>query len=85
MILTQFQSIGHALFIRGMVSSHSGNLSMRLGERLVITKRGSMLGSLEEHDLVETGITKNDRSTPWASSELNAHRSIYRGDRKSVV
>ena len=77
MILTQFQSIGRALSTRGLVSSHSGNLSVRLGERLIITKRGSMLGSLEEHDLVETGIDRNDRHTPLASTELNTHRAIY--------
>ncbi|MFC1962620.1 aldolase [Chloroflexota bacterium] len=79
MILTQFQNIGSTLFSRGLVSSKSGNLSIRLGERLIITRRGSMLGSLEEDDLVETGIDRNDRSTPLASSELNVHRAIYRG------
>jgi L-fuculose-phosphate aldolase len=33
---------------------------------------------LEEHDLVETGIGKNDRNTPLASIELAVHRAIYR-------
>jgi L-fuculose-phosphate aldolase len=78
MILTQFQSIGRTLFDRGLVSSHSGNMSIRMGERMVITRRGSMLGNLEEHDLVETGISRNDRSTPLASSEMRTHRAIYR-------
>ena len=77
MILSQFQSVGRDLFTRGLVSSNSGNLSIRLGERMIITRRGSRLGCLEENDLIETGISKNDRSTPLASTELAVHRAIY--------
>ena len=77
MILSQFQTVGHDLFTRGLVSSHSGNLSIRLGDRLIITRRGCQLGCLEEHDLIETGINKNDRFTPLASTELPVHRAIY--------
>ncbi len=78
MILSQFQTVGHDLFVRGLVSSHSGNLSIRLGDNLIITRRGSMFNSLEENDLVETGISKNNRSTPLASVDLAIHRAIYR-------
>jgi len=77
MILSQFQSVGHELFTQGLVSGTSGNLSIRLGDRLIITRRGSRLGCLQENDLIETGISKNDRSTPLASTELNVHRTIY--------
>ncbi|MDP2931399.1 MAG: aldolase [Chloroflexota bacterium] len=77
MILAQFQTIGRDLFTQGLVSSHSGNLSIRLGDRLIITRRGSRLGGLKESDLVETGISKNDRFTPLASLELAVHRAIY--------
>ena len=77
MILSQFQNVGRDLFIRGLVSSHSGNLSIRLGERMIITRRSSMLGCLQEHDLIETGINKNDRATPLASTELAVHRAVY--------
>jgi L-fuculose-phosphate aldolase len=78
MILAQFQTVGHDLFTKGLVSSHSGNLSIRLGERLIITRRGSRLGCLDENDLIETGLNKNDRNTPLASVELPVHRAIYR-------
>ncbi len=77
MILTQFQTVGRDLFTAGLVSSNSGNLSIRLGERIIITRRGSRLGCLQENDLIETGISKNDRATPLASRELNVHRAIY--------
>jgi len=85
MSLSQFQAVGRDLFTRGLVSSHNGNLSIRLGERIIITRRGSMLGCLREHDLIETGINKNDRSTPLASIELAVHRAIYRETPASAI
>lgn len=44
---------------------------------MIITRRGSRLGCLEENDLIETGTSKNDRNTPFASVELLVHRTIY--------
>jgi len=78
MILSQFQRVGRDLFARGLVSSHSGNLSIRMGDNIIITRRGSMLNCLEENDLIETGISKNNRATPLASTDLAIHRAIYR-------
>jgi L-fuculose-phosphate aldolase len=77
MFLNQFQNVGGALFSRGLISSSSGNLSIRMGDKLIITRRGSNLSTLQEKDLVETGIDKNDRNTPLASTELAVHRAIY--------
>jgi len=77
-MLSQFQAIGQALFTQGLVSPQGGNLSVKLGEHLVITHRGSALGSIQEGDLVETGISKNNRVTPLASTELEVHRCIYK-------
>ena len=85
MILSQFQRVGGDLFSRGLVSSDSGNLSIRLGERIIITRRGSRLGCLEEHDLIETGINENDRFTPLASTELAVHRAIYQETPASAI
>jgi L-fuculose-phosphate aldolase len=78
MILDQFQSVGRDLFTTGLVSSNSGNLSIRMGDHLIITRRGCSLGSIQEQDLIETGIFRNDRSTPLASVELAVHRGIYK-------
>ncbi len=77
-MLSQFQVVGQALFTQGLVSPQGGNLSVKLGEHLVITHRGSTLGHIQEADLVETGINKNNRATPLASTELEVHRCIYR-------
>ncbi|MFC1902867.1 aldolase [Chloroflexota bacterium] len=85
MILSQFQSVGRDLFTIGLNTSHSGNLSIRLGDRIIITRRGCRLGCLQESDLIETGISKNDRSTPLASTELLVHRAIYQETSASAI
>ena len=77
-MLSQFQAIGQALFTQGLVSPQGGNLSVKLGDHLVITHRGSALGYIQQGDLVETGINRNNRATPLASTELEVHRCIYK-------
>lgn len=76
MMFNEFKDIGRDLCNRGLVS-YAGNMSIRLQDRLIITRRGSNLGNLGENDLIETGIDKNDRFTPLASVELPVHRAIY--------
>jgi L-fuculose-phosphate aldolase len=76
-VIQQFQEIGRDLYVAGLVSSHGGNISMRLGDRVVIKRRGAMLGRLRPHDLVETGIERNDSGVALASTELLVHRAIY--------
>ena len=85
MLLSQFRAIGNALFSRGLVSSNSGNLSVRMGDRIIITRRGCSLGSLDEQDLIETGIDKNDRFTPLATIELPVHRAIYQQTQAQAI
>lgn len=85
MILAQFQTVGNDLFVRGMVPAHSGDLSIRLSDRLIITRRGCSLSHLTDQDLVETGVERNDRATPSASSELVVHRAIYRETEAQAV
>lgn len=76
-MLKTFQQIGHDLFMAGLNSSHSGNISIRSGDRIIITRRGSMLGHLQEGDLIETGLEKNDSHITLASTEIKVHRAIY--------
>jgi L-fuculose-phosphate aldolase len=78
-IYESFCQIGRDLYAAGMISSHGGNLSIRLGDRVVIKRRGAMLGALKPHDLVETGLEKNDSGVALASTELLVHRRIYLG------
>ena len=76
-MLEEFQRIGHALFLSGLVTSHGGNMSVRLGDRVIITRRGSQLGYLTDKDLIETGLYEDDSYIMLTSSEIPVHRAIY--------
>jgi len=85
MSLMQFQTVGRDLFTSGLICGTSGNLSIRLGDRILITRRTSSLANLQEQDVIETGIFRNDRFTPMASSELPVHREIYKNTSVSAI
>jgi L-fuculose-phosphate aldolase len=76
-IYQRFREIGRDLYVDRLISSHGGNLSVRFGDRVIIKRRGAMLGRLKPHDLVETGLAKNDSGVALASTELIVHRAIY--------
>ncbi len=76
-IYEMFREIGRDLFESNMISSHGGNLSIRLGDRVIIKRRGAMLGNLKPNDLIETGLEKNDSGVALASTELLVHRNVY--------
>lgn len=76
-MLDQFQQFGRDLFIMGLTTSHGGNLSVRMGDRIIITRTGSMLAHLTERDLIEIGLEHDDSNIMLASSELVVHRAIY--------
>jgi len=76
-MLDQFQTFGSDLFYRGLTSSHGGNISVRMGDRIIITRTGTMLAHLTEKDLIETGLDEDDSNIMLASSELVVHREIY--------
>jgi L-fuculose-phosphate aldolase len=72
-----FRDIGRDIFLRGLISSHAGNMSIRLGEKILITRRASMIGQLKAGDIIEVEIEKDDGRIPMASSEFVVHRAIY--------
>lgn len=80
-----FRQVGRDCFVSGLVSSHAGNISVRLDDRLLITRRGAMLGALEQEDLVLTSLFEDDEESARASCELPTHRAIYRGSDAAAV
>src|SRR3990172_1940026 len=76
-IYEMFCEVGRDLYEGNMISSHGGNLSIRLGDRVVIKRRGAQLGRLKLHDLIETRLDKNDTGVALASTELLVHRTVY--------
>lgn len=78
-VLEQFRRIGRDLFVAGLISSHGGNMSVRQGDRILITRRGSMLSQLEERDIIDIGLEENDANVTLASTEIVVHRAVYQG------
>lgn len=70
--------VGRDLYAFGAVSTHGGNLSRRVGDRLFITRTGSMIGHLAEADILETSVVAcDDPADEGCSVELVVHRAIY--------
>jgi len=76
-VLAQFQSVGNDLFLRGLITSHGGNMSIRDGDRIIITRTGCMLGHITKSDLVEASVSPDNDTPQNASSEIAVHRAIY--------
>ncbi len=74
----QFRDIGRDIYLAGLISSHGGNMSVRVGDRVLITRRGSMLGRMQPHDIIETALEHDDSEIALASTEIVVHRAIYR-------
>lgn len=84
-LFASFRDTGRDLFLTGAVSSHGGNLSVRIGDRILITRSGSMLGRLGRDDIVETAIDACPEDE-GCSRELVVHRAIYRAtDARAIV
>jgi L-fuculose-phosphate aldolase len=77
-VYEMFRDIGRDMYLHNLISSHGGNISVRFGDRVIIKRRGAMLGNLKPHDLIETGLEKNDSGVALASTELIVHRAIYK-------
>ncbi len=85
-VLEHFQTIGAELCRDRLVSRHGGNLSVRTGNRMLVTRHGCGLGRLGPDDLVEVDIAQEGPVDAVASLEAEVHRAIYRlTDARAVV
>lgn len=75
-MLELFKKFGRDLFIININASHSGNISVRSGNKIYITRTGCMLGDIREGDVVVEDI--DAETSGIASREIIVHRSIYR-------
>lgn len=72
---------GKVLYEQGLNHSHSGNISVRKGNNILIKKHGAMLGYLTKSDIVSINLN-NDKKDKLASLEAKVHRAIYLADSK---
>jgi L-fuculose-phosphate aldolase len=73
----EFRYIGRDIFVTGLTSSHGGNMSVRVGDKIIIKRRGAQFGRLKQTDFVETSYKGKDSGIIRASTELIVHRAIY--------
>ena len=73
----QFKIVGKVLTDHKYNTSHSGNISMRAGGKILIKRRGAMLGFLEPEDIIETDLYQTDSGIMLSSTETDVHRQIY--------
>jgi len=77
-IYEEFRRIGGFLDRRGLISSHGGNISVRHGDKMLVKRRGAMLGDLHPWDIVEMPLDEIDSKIMIASTEALVHQAIYR-------
>lgn len=66
-------------WLRGLFAGFNGNISLRQGDRIVITATGSAKGHLTPNDLAVIDLhTGEALSSARASSELAVHLEVYR-------
>ena len=71
-------SIGRAMLALGLGNTHSGNISVRRGGEMFITKTGSMKGHLQERDICQFGLDNTDYGLFQASAETGEHRRVLK-------
>ncbi|RXA21321.1 aldolase [Methanosarcina sp. MSH10X1] len=69
---------GRKLVEHGLVESNFGNISLRAGDRMLITRTGTALDEVTENSVVEVDIQDTSSLDIIASSEAVVHREIYR-------
>jgi len=69
---------GRKLVEHGLVESHFGNISVRIGDRILITRSGTALDEITRDNVVEVGLKDTSSLDVIASSETVVHREIYR-------
>jgi len=81
-LFEQFQIVGRDLYVSRLISSHGGNLSIRQGDDIYITRTRSQLGHLGFEDVVKVAFDEPGYRDEHASCELVVHRAIYQARQK---
>ena len=86
-LFNNFELVGKDLSNRKLISSHAGNISVRREDKIIITRSGSMLGWLNQEDLIEVHLEESGESTEKpASTETIVHRAIYNStDARAII
>ncbi|MDD1757126.1 MAG: class II aldolase/adducin family protein, partial [Methanotrichaceae archaeon] len=69
--------LGKKIVQSGLTRSRFGNMSILFGEKILITKTGSMLDELDENQIIEVDLSGPCSRDKQASTETCVHRAIY--------
>lgn len=72
------EKFGKKLVKSGLVESQFGNISIRNGDKMLITRTGVHLDEINRNSVVELDIDKPLDLDTTASSETIVHRAIYK-------
>lgn len=76
----QLIAAGRRLVDAGLSPGSSGNISVRAGDRILISGTGSSLGRLSPEDIAEVGLDGTHLGGARASKETPLHLGFYRRD-----
>ena len=79
MYYNEFVKYGRMLWEHQLIHLTSGNMSLRKGSAIYVTRTGSLLGSLSTADIVPVNLDNTLRDK-GASSETPVHRAIYQAN-----
>jgi L-fuculose-phosphate aldolase len=84
-MIEEFKWIGREMFESGLVDSHGGNMSVRQGDKILITRMNARLSNLRDEALIEVPLSESSPQDKDASRELVVHRSIYKGTKANAI
>jgi ribulose-5-phosphate 4-epimerase/fuculose-1-phosphate aldolase len=70
--------LGRSFFGRELTHGRTGNISVRLGDTVLVTPSGGSLGSLQPDDLAVVGIDGTHLGGGCPSKEAFLHLAMYR-------
>jgi L-fuculose-phosphate aldolase len=73
----EISRFGRKAVLYGLTSSRFGNISALQGDKIVITKSGSMLDELDLTQVVEVDLSGPCAQDATASTETCVHRAVY--------
>jgi len=76
-VYEMFRKYGRLLSLHGYVVGHGGNLSLRSGNTMYITRHGARLEDLRLEDIIAIPIEGESSFDSIASSEVLLHRAVY--------
>jgi len=74
----EISKFSRKLYDKGYMVSHSGNLSIRCGDRMFIKRRGAACDEIGPEEVIEIGIEEDTSAIALSSSETDVHRAIYK-------